>query len=56
MPLCLARLDGAVPMAEFNEGAVLAPVPEGVVARVLDWCAAYRAGAAAATCKGRKYV
>ena len=31
-----ARLDGAVPKAEFNDGSVLAPVPEGVVARVLS--------------------
>ena len=46
-----ARLDGVVPKAEFNDGSVLAPLPEGVVARVLDWCSAYRAGAAAATCK-----
>ena len=46
-----ARLDGAVPKAEFNDASALAPVPEGVVARVLDWCSAYRAGAAAATCK-----
>jgi len=46
-----ARLDGVVPKAEFNDGSVLAPVPEGVVARVLDWCSAYRAGAAAATCR-----
>ena len=46
-----ARLDGAVPKAEFNDASALAPLPEGVVARVLDWCSAYRAGAAAATCK-----
>ena len=45
------RLAAAVPKAEFNDASALAPVPEGVVARVLDWCSAYRAGAAAATCK-----
>ena len=51
VPTVAARLDGAVPKAEFNDGSVLAPVPEGVVARVLDWCSCYRAGAAAATCR-----
>ena len=51
VPTVAARLDGTVPKAEFNDGSVLAPVPEGVVARVLDWCSAYRAGACAATCK-----
>ena len=51
VPTVAARLDGAVPKAEFNDGSVLAPVPEGVVARVLDWCSPYRAGAAAATCR-----
>ena len=51
VPTVAARLDGPVSKAEFNDGSVLAPLPEGVVARVLDWCSAYRAGAAAATCK-----
>ena len=51
VPTVAARLDGAVPKAEFNDGSVLAPLPEGVVARVLDWCSPYRAGAAAATCR-----
>mmetsp|Transcript_23457 Transcript_23457/g.61331 ORF Transcript_23457/g.61331 Transcript_23457/m.61331 type:complete len:320 (-) Transcript_23457:61-1020(-) len=51
VPTVAARLDGVVPKAEYNSDSVLAPVPEGVVARVLDWCSAYRAGAAAATCR-----
>jgi hypothetical protein len=46
-----ARLDAVAPKAEYNDGSIMAPVPEGVVARVLDWCSAYRAGAAAETCK-----
>ena len=36
VPTVAERLDGAVPKAEFNDGSVLAPLPEGVVARVLD--------------------
>ena len=51
VPTVAARLDGAVPKAEFNDGSALAPLPEGVVARVLDWCSPYRAGAAATTCR-----
>ena len=49
-----ARLDGPVSKAEFNDASALAPLPEGVVARVLDWCSAYRAGAAAATCRAMR--
>jgi hypothetical protein len=46
-----ARLDAVAPKAEYNDASALAPLPEGVVARALDWCSAYRAGAAAATCR-----
>ena len=41
VPTVAAQLDGAVPKAEYND-VPLVTGPGGVVARVLDWCSAYR--------------
>lgn len=51
VPTVTAVLDGVYNAAEFNDACVLEPLPDGVVARVLDWCSSSKVCAAAAACK-----